>query len=168
MADIELNGIERLLRGFVQHYNPQKYWRLRQRAVSCQGRLGRFLGACGLFYVKRCDAFNNASTGAHLGYGASFLEAPHLPHGLYGIVISHNAAIGRDCTIFHQVTIGEGKGGAPVIGDHVLIGAGAKILGKVTVGDGAKIGANCVVTEDVPPGATVVMPKARCLIREEG
>ena len=53
-------------------------------------------------------------------------------------------------TIYHQVTIGEGKGGAPYIGDNVLIGAGAKIIGKVKVGDGAKIGAGCVVYKDIP------------------
>ena len=108
-----------------------------------------------LLYIKRCDAFNNASLGTHIGFGARFDGIPNLPHGLYGIIVSHNAVIGRNCTIFHQVTIGEGKGGAPVIGDNVLIGAGAKIIGNVHVGNNAKIGVNAVIVHDVPEGAVV-------------
>lgn len=67
--------------------------------------------------------------------------------------------IGNNCTIFHQVTIGidELKGReAPVIGDNVYIGAGAKIIGNVHVGSISRIGANAVITKDVPVGATVV------------
>ncbi len=77
-----------------------------------------------------------------------------------GIVISGNASIGENCTIFHQVTIGVDEitdpGAAPVIGNNVIIGAGAKIIGGITIGDHVKIGANAVVTKDVPDGATVV------------
>ena len=84
------------------------------------------------------------------------------PHGLSGIFISNGAVMGRDCTIFHQVTIGsntlpDSRGqGAPVIGDNVYIGVGAKIIGGITVGNNVRIGANCVVTFDVPDNATVV------------
>ena len=116
-----------------------------------------------LYRIKRSDAFNNASLGTHLGYGAQFKGIPSFPHGLYGIIVSHNAVIGENCTIFHQVTIGEGKGGAPTIGDNCLIGAGAKIIGGITVGNNAKIGAGCVVVDNVPDGATVVMQKARII-----
>jgi len=72
-----------------------------------------------------------------------------------GIVINVAARIGCNCDIFQQVTIGEAKGGFPVIGNRVLIGAGAKIMGPVTIGDGARIGANALVIRDVPPGAGV-------------
>lgn len=113
-----------------------------------------------LYRIKRADAFNNASLGTHLGYGARFKDVPSFPHGLYGIIVSHNAIIGANCTIFHQVTIGEGKGGAPTIGDNCMIGAGAKIIGGITIGNNVKIGAGCVVVDDVPDGATVVMQKA--------
>ena len=75
----------------------------------------------------------------------------HMPH-TNGIVINVGARIGCNCEIFQQVTIGEGKGGCPIIGDHVSIGPGAKILGGVTIGDGARIGANAVVVHDVPAG----------------
>ena len=77
-----------------------------------------------------------------------------------GIVINVNARIGCNCDIFQQVTIGEMRGGCPTIGNAVLIGPGAKILGPVTIGDCARIGANAVVVRDVPPGAVVVAPEA--------
>lgn len=94
------------------------------------------------------------------------------PHGIAGIFISYGARIGRGCTIFHQVTIGsntlaDSRGqGAPVIGDNVYIGAGAKIIGGVQVGDNARIGANCVVTFDVPANATVVLDAPRVILRD--
>ena len=94
------------------------------------------------------------------------------PHGLAGIFISYGARVGKGCTIFHQVTIGsntlpDSRGrGAPVIGDNVYIGAGAKIIGGVTVGDNARIGANCVVTFDVPANATVVQEAPRVILHD--
>lgn len=73
-----------------------------------------------------------------------------LPHP-NGVVIHPTVVIGPNCLIFQQVTIGVIEGsGAPVIGGHVDIGAGAKIIGGVHVGDHALIGANAVVTRDVP------------------
>ena len=89
-----------------------------------------------------------------------------MPHGISGIYVSHNARIGKNATIYHQVTIGEGNGGAPVIGDNCLIGAGAKVIGGITVGDNVRIGANCVVCEDIPDNCTVVMEKARIILRD--
>lgn len=72
--------------------------------------------------------------------------------------------IGKNCTLYHQVAIGGGNGGAPVIGDNVLIGAGAKIIGPVKIGNHVKIGAGCVVVMDVPDDATVVMDKPRIIL----
>ncbi len=97
-----------------------------------------------------------------------------MPHGMSGIFVSKGAVIGKNCTVFQQVTIGsnaiEGSKsyGAPVIGDNVYIGAGAKIIGGVTVGDNVRIGANCVVTESVPAGSTVVLQKPRVIVRPGG
>ena len=152
------------LQHLVQHYNPTKYWKRRTLAISKKGNRVRKLFA--LFYVKRCDAFNCASTGAHIGYGAQFKTPPHLPHGLNGIVVSHNAIIGENATIFHQVTIGEGKGGAPTIGDNCYIGAGAKIIGGIKIGNNVRIGAGCVVFKDVPDNATVVLDNIRVIVRK--
>ncbi|WP_410513616.1 DapH/DapD/GlmU-related protein [Paenibacillus sp. BR2-3] len=92
----------------------------------------------------------------------------HLPHGLNGIVISHKAVIGSNATIFHQVTIGgRNQLGEPFIGDRVLIGVGAKILGPVTIGNDANIGANSVVLKDVPDNASAVGIPAINLLRNE-
>ena len=120
-----------------------------------------------LYRIKRSNAFNNASLGTHLGYGAQFKETPIFPHGLYGIIASHNAVIGENCTIFHQVMIGEGQGGASTIGDNCLIGAGAKIIGGIRIGDNVEIGAGCIVADDVPDNSTVVMQKPRIIVQTE-
>lgn len=166
MGDVKLSALERLLRSKVQRYDEDKYWRYRQIVIdpSKGSKLGDLWR---LYYIKRADAFNGASMGTHRGFGARFATPPRLPHGLNGIIVSHNAVIGKNCTIFHQVTIGEGKGGAPAIGDDVLIGAGAKIIGPITIGNGCKIGAGCIVTQDIPDGATVVMERPRIIIRKD-
>jgi len=80
-----------------------------------------------------------------------------LPHPL-GIVIHGNTVIGENVVIGHQVTLGgrDVAGGAPRIEDGVYLGAGAKVLGEVRVGKGATVGANAVVTKDVPSGGVVV------------
>lgn len=85
-----------------------------------------------------------------------------MPHP-NGIVIHPKASIGPNCLIFHQVTLaGKADGsGAPRIGGHVDIGAGAKIIGPVRIGDHARIGANAVVTQDVPAHATAMGIPAR-------
>jgi serine O-acetyltransferase len=77
----------------------------------------------------------------------------------FGIFIQRNAVIGSRVTVMQQVTIGNqhpSDPGAPVIEDNVCIGAGAKILGAVRIGHGATVGANAVVTRDVPSHCTVV------------
>ena len=89
-----------------------------------------------------------------------------LPYGGKGIIIDRNAVIGDNVTLYHQVTIsqitkGYGKEGAPVIGNNVVIGMGAKILGPVHVGDNARIEANSVVLRDVPEDAVAVGIPAR-------
>jgi len=73
------------------------------------------------------------------------------------IVIGSGVEIGTDCLIFHEVTLGTGPvPGFPKIGNHVDIYVGARILGGVTVGDNSMIGANCVVTGNVPSGSVVL------------
>lgn len=79
-----------------------------------------------------------------------------IPHP-NGIVIHPSSIVGVNCLIHQQVTIGvkRGDSGAPVIGGHVDIGAGAKIIGNITIGEHALIGANAVVVKDVPAYAIV-------------
>jgi serine O-acetyltransferase len=88
-----------------------------------------------------------------------------IPRGVFGpglsiahhgsVTVNGNAVVGRNCRIDAQTTIGDVRGRAPVIGDNVYVGSGARVLGGVVVGDEAAIGANAVVVEDVPAGVTV-------------
>ena len=79
-------------------------------------------------------------------------------HHFGGIFIHSEAVIGERCTLYHAVTLGDlgGWGGTPTVGNNVLIGAGAKLLGDITVGDHARIGANAVVLQSVPSGCLAV------------
>jgi len=81
-----------------------------------------------------------------------------LPHP-YGIVMHPDVTLGEHVVVMHQVTVGQVHPAdvrVPTIGDGVYLGAGAKILGPITVGAGALVGANAVVTRDIPAGVTVV------------
>jgi len=86
-----------------------------------------------------------------------------------GIVVSGDAVFGDDCIIRNGVTVGlrhTGQRGAPVIGDRVDIGAGAKVLGSIRIGDDVAIGANAVVITDVPPNCIAVGVPAKILPRK--
>jgi len=89
--------------------------------------------------------------------GAKFGENLRMPHP-YGIIIHSGTVFGRNVVVMHQVTIGarDLSNRAPVIGDDVYIGAGAKILGDIRLGHRCMVGANAVVTKDVPDDCTVV------------
>lgn len=80
----------------------------------------------------------------------------NLPHGGKGIILEKSVIIGDNVRLYHQVTIGMKNKHSPIIGDGVLIGAGAKILGGVSIGNGASIGANAVVLQDIPDHATAI------------
>jgi len=102
-------------------------------------------------------------TGAYLPLDNTIKSPINFLHGTFGIFISGGAVIGKNCTIYQQVTIGsnmliDSKGfGHPVIGDNCLIGAGAKIIGNVKVGNNCRIGANAVVTKDLDDDSVIVM-----------
>lgn len=103
-------------------------------------------------------------TGVEIHPGAQLGRRLFIDHGM-GVVIGETAQVGDDCVIFHGATLGgtsmrRGKR-HPTLGDGVVVGAGAKVLGPVWVGDGARIGANAVVIRDVPAGAAAVGVPAR-------
>lgn len=105
-------------------------------------------------------------TGIEIHPGAQIGECCFIDHGT-GVVIGETAVIGDRVTLFQSVTLG-GVGAEqakrhPTLGDDVMVGAGAKLLGAITIGAGAKIGANAVVLHDVPAGATAVGVPARVL-----
>jgi serine O-acetyltransferase len=103
-------------------------------------------------------------TGIEIHPGASIGRRFFIDHGM-GVVIGETAQIGDDVTLYHGVTLGgttwnKGKR-HPTLGDNVVVGAGAKILGPITVSENAKVGSNAVVVKDVPPGCTAVGIPAR-------
>jgi len=97
----------------------------------------------------------NVMGGCIIGRGADFGEGFVLVHSI-GVVVNTSVKGGRNVILEQQVTIGAEKGLSPRLGDDIFIGAGAKILGAIRLSNGTKVGANAVVLEDVPPGATVV------------
>jgi len=105
-------------------------------------------------------------TGIEIHPGATIGRRFFIDHGM-GVVIGETAEIGDDVTLYHGVTLGgtswkEGKR-HPTLGNGVVVGAGAKILGPIYIGDNSKIGSNAVVVKDVPAGATAAGIPARIL-----
>jgi len=109
-------------------------------------------------------------------YGIAIPAATRIGSGLYvghhgGIVVNSEAALGRNCNISQGVTIGQSNRGArkgvPSIGDNVYMGPGAKLVGAIRVGSNVAVGANCVVTDDVPDNGVVVGVPGR-VISDEG
>lgn len=100
------------------------------------------------------------ATGADIPINSRIAGGLLLPHP-NGIVLHPDAQIGPNCLLFQQVTLGILPNGVPRLGGNVVVGAGAKLLGGITIGDHARIGANSVVLQDVPAGATCVGIPAR-------
>jgi serine O-acetyltransferase len=99
-----------------------------------------------------------------IGRGAQFGPGFVLIHST-GVVINGGVRGGSNVYLEHQVTIGAERRESPLLGDDIFVGAGAKIIGSVKIGDGAKVGANAVVVDDVPPHCTVVGIPARIVRR---
>ncbi|MCX7951496.1 MAG: serine O-acetyltransferase [Clostridiales bacterium] len=110
-------------------------------------------------------------TGIEIHPGAKIGKGLFIDHGM-GVVIGETAEVGDNVTIYHGVTLGgtgKDKGKRhPTIGNNVVIGAGAKILGPINVGDNVKVGANAVVLKDVPDNVTVVGIPAKIVRNKEG
>ncbi len=105
------------------------------------------------------SAFARMITGIEIHPGATIGRRFFIDHGM-GVVIGETTHIGDDCTLYHGVTLGgtswnKGKR-HPTLGNDVVVGAGAKVLGPITLSDGARVGSNAVVVKDVPSGCTVV------------
>lgn len=122
----------------------------------------------GLRFIPRfISAFSRLLTTIDIHPAAQIGHRVFIDHGA-GVVIGETAIIGDDVVIYQQVTLGGVSTSVgkrhPTIGNRVVIGAGAKILGNITLGDDAKIGANSVVVKNVPFGATAVGVPARILL----
>ena len=144
-------GFQALLCYRVAHWLWDHRWYLAGRFVSHLGRI---------------------ATGIEIHPGARIGNRLFIDHGM-GVVIGETAEIGDDCTLYDGVTLGgtlpskdqQSQKRHPTIGNHVIIGAGAKVVGPFKVGDGARIGAAAVVLREVPDGATVVGNPARQVVR---
>lgn len=134
------------------------YYCLRQKYLSTNSSVKKKL-------YSFINKWYQHETNSYLPFN-SIIEGPvNFLHGTYGVFISGSAKIGKNCTIFQQVTIGSNmlldakKLGSPSIGDNCLIGAGAKIIGNVKIGNNCRIGANAVVTKDMPDNSVCVVGK---------
>jgi serine O-acetyltransferase len=131
-------GFHAVLIHHCSHWLWQQHWHWPARFLSF---LGRWL------------------TGIEIHPGAHIGRRFFIDHGM-GVVIGETAVIGDDCTLYHGVTLGgtswnKGKR-HPTLGNGVVVGAGAKVLGPIDIGEGARIGSNSVVVKPVPAGVTVV------------
>jgi len=133
---------------WVTKLPPQEFWKFLARLLSHISRL---------------------LTGIEIHPGAKIGRRFFIDHGM-GVVIGETAEIGDDVLMFHNVTLGgsslEKTKRHPTVGNNVLIGMGAKIIGAITIGDNCKIGANAVVNKDIPPNCTVVGVPGRIVTRD--
>jgi serine O-acetyltransferase len=144
-------GFQSLLFHRCSHWLWEHRWFLAARFISHVGRI---------------------FTGIEIHPGARIGRRLFIDHGM-GVVIGETAEIGDDCTLYHDVTLGgraprRGEYGHkrhPTLGNGVIVGSGAQILGPFRVGDGARIAAQAVVLSEVPDGVTMVGPPARSVAR---
>lgn len=135
------------------HRLAHKLWRLDFRLLA------RWISSFGRFF-----------TGIEIHPGAKIGQRFFIDHGM-GVVIGETSTIGDDVTLYHDVTLGgtsfEKGIRHPQVGNNVIIGAGAQLLGPIHIGDNARIGSNAVVVKDVPAGATMVGVPAHSVEHKE-
>lgn len=121
------------------------------------------------FIARFISQFGRFWTGIEIHPGATIGRGLFIDHGT-GVVIGETTVIGDNCTIYQGVTLGgtgKEKGKRhPTLGNNVMVGSGAKVLGPFTVGDNSKIAAGAVVLSEVPPNSTCVGVPARIVKRE--
>ena len=128
-------------------------------------RYAHFFYKCGFKFIARMiSQYNKFLTGVEIHPGAIIGKGLFIDHGT-GVVIGETTIIGDNCTLYQGVTLGgtgKDKGKRhPTLGNNVMVGCGAKVLGPFTVGDNSKIAANAVVLSEVPENSTCVGVPAR-------
>src|ERR1700722_16016151 len=128
-------------------------------------RLSHWLWTHHLYFLGRFSShISRWLTGIEIHPAAKLGRRLVIDHGM-GVVIGQTAEVGDDCYIYHQVTLGVARTSSgkrhPTVGNNVIIGAGAKVLGPIFVGNNARVGANSVVLDNVPHDTTVVGMPAR-------
>ena len=132
-------------------------------------RIAHYFYTKKLFFLARLiSQISRFFTGIEIHPGAKIGRGLVIDHGM-GVVIGETAEIGDDVLLYHGVTVGgtgKDKGKRhPTLGNNVVIGAGAKVLGPIYIGSNSKVGANSVVLKDVPEGATAVGIPAKNIIK---
>jgi serine O-acetyltransferase len=122
------------------------------------------------FFGRLVSQLFRGLTGIEIHPGAQIGQRFFIDHGM-GVVIGETAEIGEDVTLYHGVTLGgtslqKGKR-HPTIGDRVVVGAGAKVLGAIEIGEDSRIGANAVVVRPVPPNSVVVGVPGQVVMRSK-
>ncbi len=144
-------------------YNGYKAIRSHRLAYWCYHHHLKFLAR---FLSQRCVR----KTGIEIHPAATIGRRVFIDHGT-GVVIGETAIVGDDCTIYQGVTLGgtgKDKGKRhPTLGNHVMVGAGAKVLGPITIHDNVRIAAGAVVLQDIPADSTAVGVPAR-VVRRKG
>jgi serine O-acetyltransferase len=135
-------------------------------------RLAHWFWTHQLYFLGRFTShMGRALTGIEIHPGATIGKAFFIDHGM-GVVIGETSEIGDNVTLYHGVTLGgttwrKGKR-HPTIGNNVVVGAGAKVLGPVKIGDNTRIGANSVVISEIPSNSVVVGIPGKVVFRVEG
>jgi len=139
------------------------------KAIRMYRRAHKLYNKGYFFRARRISQRAREKTGIEIHPGAKIGKGLFIDHGS-GVVIGETAEIGDNCTIYQGVTLGgTGKDSGkrhPTLGNNVLVGAGAKVLGPFKVGDNSKIAANAVVLEEVPPNCTAVGVPAKIVKRD--
>lgn len=144
---------------FIRHYVRTPGFR-----YSFYMRLCQYLATHPLFRLGLRHAISLKLTRLDIRYGISIPYTTRIGPGLYighfgGIVVNPDAVLGRNCNLSHGVTIGQSnrgtRKGCPSIGDNVYIGPGAVLIGRIKIGNDVAVGANSVVTHDIPDHAVV-------------
>jgi serine O-acetyltransferase len=135
-------------------------------------RLSHWFWVQGMYFLGRLISHvGRFFTGVEIHPGAQIGRRFFIDHGM-GVVIGETSEVGNDVTLYHGVTLGgttwKKVKRHPTIGDNVVIGTGAKVLGPVTIGENTKIGANSVVVTEIPPNSIVVGIPGKVVFRAEG
>lgn len=135
-------------------------------------RLGHWFWKHKMFFIGRFTShIGRFLTGIEIHPGAQIGRKFFIDHGM-GVVIGETAEVGDNVTLYHGVTLGGTTWKKikrhPTIGNNVVVGTGAKILGPITIGDNTRIGANSVVVSEIPPNSVVVGIPGKVVFRVEG
>ena len=134
-------------------------------------RVAHLLYKAHLYFLARLiSQISRTLTGIEIHPGAQIGKRLFIDHGM-GVVIGETAIIGDDCLIYHQVTLGgmsaKDEKRHPTLGNNVMVGTGAKVLGNIHIGDNVKIGANCIVINDVEAGKTIIGVPGEILAKKQ-